>query len=145
MHWERSGSAGWPGGLLPIFGPLSRQRKLCHHRVYSRPVSPHGFLCRDRVSRAGHGYNALARTTLLGRTQHNWKAPCRYRNTSVTTELGHGMRFPCRDLVLRSGVTWFPGFLGGLGRDIGFLYWDRDFSPLCRDRTLVLRQGLGWD
>ena len=48
----------------------------------------------------------------------------------------------CRDRVLRV-ATWFPGQQGGLGRDRGFLYRDRDFLALCHDRNSVSRQGLG--
>ena len=46
----------------------------------------------------------------------------------------------CRDLRV---ATLFPGILGGLGRDRGLLYHDKDFSALFHDRNLVSRQGLG--
>ena len=48
----------------------------------------------------------------------------------------------CHDRDLRV-ATLFPGKLGGLGRDRGFLCRNRDRSTLCRDRNSVLRQGLG--
>ena len=48
----------------------------------------------------------------------------------------------CRDRDLRV-ATLFPGMLGGLGRDIGLLCRDIDFSSLCHDRNSVSLQGLG--
>ena len=53
----------------------------------------------------------------------------------------------CRNKDLRV-ATWFPGMLGGLGRDIVFLYRDKDFWPcvatknLCRDRIWGLARVL---
>ena len=48
----------------------------------------------------------------------------------------------CRDMDLHV-ATLFPGQLGGLGHDRGFLYRDRDFFALSRNRNSVSRQGLG--
>ena len=48
----------------------------------------------------------------------------------------------CRDRVLRV-VTWFPGQLGGMGYNRGFLCHDRDFSVPCHNRNSVSQQGLG--
>ena len=48
----------------------------------------------------------------------------------------------CCDRVLRV-TTWFPGQLGGLGRNKGSLCRERDFLALCRYRNSMLRSGLG--
>ena len=47
----------------------------------------------------------------------------------------------CHDKDLRV-ATQFPGQMGGLGRDRGFLYSDKDFSALYHYRNSVSRQGL---
>ena len=70
---------------------------------FSSPVSRQGLLCRDRVLRPS------ARPDLGVRARQNFLALCRDR-----------------DLRL---VTGFPGILGYLGRDRGFLYRDKDFWP----------------
>ena len=49
MKKEKLEVQGGQSGLLPIFDPLSRQRILCHDRVFLA-------LCRDRVFCVATGF-----------------------------------------------------------------------------------------
>ena len=118
------------GGLLPNSRFGSRQRILCCDRVFLALCHDMAFHVATWLSMSLHGPQAKHMTR-----PRRMRLRCARERQSFFAL--------CRDRVLRV-VTWFPGMLGGLGHDRGFLCRDRVFFfALCRDRNFVSRQDLG--
>ena len=88
-----------------------------------------------------HGSQAR-RTTRLGRARDRHASATKMRTRQRSVRMGQSLLALCRDRDLYV-ETLFPGQLGGLGCDRGFLCHKRDFSALRCDRNSVSRQGLG--
>ena len=98
------GGAGGPERTTAHFGSSLATKKFLYRQGFSSPVSRQVLPCRDKVlgpgARPGHG------------------ACDKHAHASFLAL--------CRNTELRI-ATGFPGILGSLGHDRGFLYRDKDF------------------
>ena len=110
------GSAGELERANAHFGFSVALEKILSRQGFSKPMSQQGLLCCNKALRLG----TRPGLGVHDRRLHATGTRARLRNVRTR----HSFLALCRDMDL-CVTTLFPGMLGGLGRDKGFLCCDR--------------------